>query len=320
MVSRRRHRRDTHVHARVDGVVTLHHAGSRSSPQPMTGAGRHLEVQVVGDEHGTAAPNGRDLDAAPLPAVFEEAPPTKPSGGIARPLLRGHGVEGEAARPEHRLRGRRDRRVLVQSVNDDYFSGAEPACRSSTPARRATGVNLPATQLQVAMGIPLPNMPEVRRLHGIDESDTSTVLDLDDPNTKYRLIQKHVSRRASRPRTLMKASSPRRARSSACRFNPHLPSGATFGRRQRGVHEFADSQFGHLFATGEVLKRLEPCAAERAGCAARSANLWNIWCSSWRRTTSRATTSTRRGALSCPYAIDARRLRESRFETLMLRA
>jgi len=31
-----------------------------------------------------------------------------------------------------------------------------------------TGVNLPATQLQVAMGIPLYNIPEVHKLYGRD--------------------------------------------------------------------------------------------------------------------------------------------------------
>ena len=167
---------------------------------------------------------------------------------------------------------RRTRRQLVQNIgyvgagtveylynaaNDDYFFlELNPRLQVEHPCTEGvTGVNLPATQLQVAMGIPLPNMPEVRRLYGIDESDTTTTLDLDDPNTKYRYCSrrpvshassrrrshKHVSnhvhnagpsrstssRRASRPRILMKASSPRRARSSASPSSRRRPSGAT---------------------------------------------------------------------------------------------
>ena len=50
----------------------------------------------------------------------------------------------------------------------------------------------------------------------------------------------------------MKASSRRRARSSACRFQSTPAVWGYFSvGANGGVHEFADSQFGHLFATGE---------------------------------------------------------------------
>ena len=156
----------------------------------MTGA-RHLEVQVVGDEHGNAvALNGRDCSTQRrFQKIFEEAPPTKPSGGIARPDVFAD-MELKAKQLVQNIGyvGAGTVEYLYNAANDDYFFlELNPRLQVEHPCTEGvTGVNLPATQLQVAMGIPLPNMPEVRRLYGIDESDTSTVLDLDDPNTKYR--------------------------------------------------------------------------------------------------------------------------------------
>ena len=181
-----------------------------------------------------------------------------------------------------------------------------------------TGVNLPATQLQVAMGIPLPSMPEVRRLraaererdvpgapeergrgrggrpaaaaaariipwrlaapprprrrgsirgdespprrrtrsprrrYGIDEHDDTTVLDLDDPATKYREIKKHVLAAritAENPDEGFKPTSGKIERVSF-QSTPAVWGYFSVGANG-GVHEFADSQFGHLFATGE---------------------------------------------------------------------
>ena len=187
--------------------------------QLMTGA-RHLEVQVVGDEHGNAvALNGRDCSTQRrFQKIFEEAPPTKPS---------------EVSRGRTSSRTWSSRRnnscrtsatwapvpsVLVQCGERRLlFLELNPRLQVEHPCTEGvTGVNLPATQLQVAMGIPLPNMPEVRRLYGIDESDTTTNLDLDDPNTKYRAVI-GVLRRAHEPRDQrpFKFIAPRRWRRGA---------------------------------------------------------------------------------------------------------
>ena len=149
--------------------------------QLMTGA-RHLEVQVVGDEHGNAvALNGRDCSTQRrFQKIFEEAPPTKPSGGIARPDVFAD-MELKAKQLVQNIGyvGAGTVEYLYNAANDDYFFlELNPRLQVEHPCTEGvTGVNLPATQLQVAMGIPLPNMPEVRRLYGIDESDTTTTLD-----------------------------------------------------------------------------------------------------------------------------------------------
>ena len=100
---------------------------------------------------------------------------------------------------------------LANAANDDYFFlELNPRLQVEHPCTEGvTGVNLPASQLQVAMGIPLPNMPEVRRLYGIDESDTTTRRVFWTWTTRTRSTgpsRSTSSRRASRPRTRMKAS------------------------------------------------------------------------------------------------------------------
>jgi acetyl-CoA carboxylase/biotin carboxylase 1 len=203
--------------------------------QLMTGA-RHLEVQVVGDEHGNAvALNGRDCSTQRrFQKIFEEAPPTKPSGGIARPDVFAD-MELKAKQLVQNIGyvGAGTVEYLYNAANDDYFFlELNPRLQVEHPCTEGvTGVNLPATQLQVAMGIPLPNMPEVRRLYGIDESDTTTNLDLDDPNTKYR-CRRGVSCHA------IDASLADRANAHLRKTQAHpeaRPRGAHHGREPRRV-------------------------------------------------------------------------------------
>ena len=52
-------------------------------------------------------------------------------------------------------------------TNDHYFLELNPRLQVEHPVTEgSTDTNLPATQLQVAMGTPLHNIPEVRRLYG----------------------------------------------------------------------------------------------------------------------------------------------------------
>merc|ERR1719282_1497537 len=142
--------------------------------QLMTGA-RHLEVQVVGDEHGNAvALNGRDCSTQRrFQKIFEEAPPTKPSGGVARPDVFAD-MELKAKQLVQNIGyvGAGTVEYLYNAKTDDYFFlELNPRLQVEHPCTEGvTGVNLPATQLRVAMGIPLPAMPEVRRLYEFADS------------------------------------------------------------------------------------------------------------------------------------------------------
>jgi hypothetical protein len=50
-----------------------------------------------------------------------------------------------------------------------------------------TGVNLPSVQLQVAMGIALDRIPEIRELYGLDPTGTSKISFLEDEVTPIYL-------------------------------------------------------------------------------------------------------------------------------------
>lgn len=221
--------------------------------QLMTGA-RHLEVQVVGDEHGNAiALNGRDCSTQRrFQKIFEEGPPTAPTGGIAkadvfadmeskaRELVKSIGYVG-AGTVEY----------LYDAKTDDYFFlELNPRLQVEHPVTEGvTGVNMPATQLQVGMGLPLSNLPEIRLLYGVPRSDLDTAVDLD---VKYELPKnRHILAAritAENPDEGFKPTSGRIERVSF-QSTPSVWGYFSVGANG-GVHEFADSQFGHLFASG----------------------------------------------------------------------
>jgi hypothetical protein len=56
-------------------------------------------------------------------------------------------------------------------------------------AEGITGVNLPATQLQVAMGIPLNRIPDIRRFYSLDAEGDSEIDFMEDD---YTLPERHI--------------------------------------------------------------------------------------------------------------------------------
>jgi acetyl-CoA carboxylase/biotin carboxylase 1 len=121
---------------------------------------RHLEVQIVGDEHGQAvALNGRDCSTQRrFQKIFEEGPPT-----IAKPDTFRE-MEKAAMRLTQSIgySGAGTVEYLYQAATDEfYFLELNPRLQVEHPVTEGiTGVNMPATQLQVAMGIPLNRIPQ----------------------------------------------------------------------------------------------------------------------------------------------------------------
>ena len=119
-----------------------------------------------------------------------------------------------------------------------------------------TGVNLPATQLQVAMGIPLHRMPEIRRFYGrAGKGGAHECAADEDPidfmQESYIQPTRHVMAARITAENADEGFKPTSGRIERVRFQSTDNVWGYFSvGTNGGIHEFADSQFGHIFASG----------------------------------------------------------------------
>lgn len=74
--------------------------------------------------------------------------------------------------------------------NSFFFLELNPRLQVEHPVTEGiTDINLPALQLQVAMGIPLSNVPAIRNFYGLDPTEKKTI---DFFNDRYKYPEKHV--------------------------------------------------------------------------------------------------------------------------------
>ena len=210
---------------------------------------RHLEVQIVGDQHGNAvALNGRDCSTQRrFQKIFEEGPPT-----IARPES-----FKEMQKAAQRLTqsigyiGAGTVEYLYNAATDEFFFlELNPRLQVEHPVTEGiTGVNMPATQLQVAMGIPLYNIPEIRRLYAKEDLWGTDKIDFLEED--YRPIDSHVIAARITAENPDEGFKPTSGSIERIKFQSTSNVWGYFSvGANGGIHEFADSQFGHLFAKG----------------------------------------------------------------------
>ncbi len=119
-----------------------------------------------------------------------------------------------------------------------------------------SGVNLPAAQLQIAMGIPLHRIRDIRVLYGVAHNSASEI-DFDmvkpesqstqrTPKPKGHVVAVRIT--AENPDAGFKPSSGS-LQELNFRSNTNVWGYFSVGTAG-GLHEFADSQFGHIFAYG----------------------------------------------------------------------
>ncbi|KAL7551919.1 hypothetical protein ACHAWF_015126 [Thalassiosira exigua] len=183
---------------------------------------RHIEVQIVGDQHGNAVALNGQMELA------------------AQRLTQNIGYQG-AGTVEY---------LYNADTDEYYFLELNPRLQVEHPVTEGiTGANLPATQLQVAMGIPLYNIPEVRKLYGRPDAYGTDPVDF--LEERYRDIDSHVIAARITAENPDEGFKPTSGSIERIKFQstPNVWGYFSVGANG-GIHEFADSQFGHLFAKG----------------------------------------------------------------------
>mmetsp|Transcript_14027 Transcript_14027/g.20077 ORF Transcript_14027/g.20077 Transcript_14027/m.20077 type:complete len:2365 (+) Transcript_14027:253-7347(+) len=212
---------------------------------------RHLEVQILADEYGDAiALNGRDCSVQRRhQKIIEEGPPNAARQDVweemekaAVSLAKAVGY-ANAGTVEY----------LYSEVDHKfYFLELNPRLQVEHPVTEMiTGVNLPAAQLQVAMGIPLRHIPEIRELYGRKrfEDNASTYIDFD--NEKRCPPRGHCIAVRITAENAEAGFKPTSGVIQELNFRSTANVWGYFSMDSSGsIHEFADSQFGHLFANG----------------------------------------------------------------------
>lgn len=223
----------------------------------LAGNARHLEVQLLADQYGNnISLFGRDCSVQRRhQKIIEEAPVT-----IANPET--FAAMEKAAVSLGRLVGYVSAGTVeyLYSHSDDkfYFLELNPRLQVEHPTTEmVSGVNLPAAQLQIAMGLPLHRVRDIRLLYGADPH-TSTEIDFD-----FSKEGSTSNQRRPKPK----------GHTTACRITSEdpgegfKPSGGTMHELNfrssanvwgyfsvgaaSSIHSFSDSQFGHIFAYGE---------------------------------------------------------------------
>jgi len=214
---------------------------------------RHLEVQLLADEYGNAmALNGRDCSVQRRhQKIIEEGPP------IAAPLHVWEQMEKAAvalAKAVGYANAGTVEYLYSESEEKFYFLELNPRLQVEHPVTEMiTKANLPACQLQVAMGIKLHNIPDIRRLYGKnrfeDSYGESAIINFDYvrriPPYGHCIAVRITAENAEA------GFKPTSGGIQELNFRSTPNVWGYFSMDSSGsIHEYADSQFGHLFASG----------------------------------------------------------------------
>ncbi|KAJ4950118.1 hypothetical protein NE237_026950 [Protea cynaroides] len=221
---------------------------------------RHLEVQLLCDQHGNvAALHSRDCSVQRRhQKIIEEGPITvapretvKELEQAARRLAKCVNYVG-AATVEY---------LYSMDTGEYYFLELNPRLQVEHPVTEwIAEINLPAAQVAVGMDIPLWQIPEIRRFYGMEHgggydawkrtSIVATPFDFDKAESvkpKGHCVAVRVT--SEDPDDGFK---PTGGKVQELSFKSKPNVWAYFSVKSGGgIHEFSDSQFGHVFAFGE---------------------------------------------------------------------
>lgn len=223
--------------------------GSPVFVMKVAGCAHHLEVQILADQYGNAISLfGRDcsiqrrhqkiIEEAPCaiapPHIFEQM--EKAAVRLAK--LVGYVSAGTVE-------------YLYEADGSFYFLELNPRLQVEHPCTEmVSDINLPAAQLQVAMGIPLYRIKSIRTLYRVNQWETSPI-DFDNPPNKP-LPWGHVIATRITSENPEEGFKPSSGTVQELNFRSSKNVWGYFSvAASGGLHEFADSQFGHCFSWGE---------------------------------------------------------------------
>ena len=222
--------------------------GSPIFVMKLASASRHLEVQLLADNYGNAiALSGRDCSVQRRhQKILEEGPPLVAPPTVWREMERA--AVRLAKEVDYRNAGTVEY-LFAMETNEFFFLELNPRLQVEHPVTEMiTGVNLPASQLQVAMGVPLHRISEVRKLYGVDPTGSD---EIDFDNATQVLPEGHVIAARITAENPNKGFQPTSGRIQELNFRSSRNVWGYFSVDSSGnVHEFADSQIGHLFSWG----------------------------------------------------------------------
>ncbi|XP_047513528.1 acetyl-CoA carboxylase isoform X2 [Pieris napi] len=212
---------------------------------------RHLEVQLLADQYGNAISLfGRDCSIQRRhQKIIEEAP-----AAIAKPDVF---IEMEKAAVRLAKMVGYVSAGTVEYLYDPiagqyYFLELNPRLQVEHPCTEMVAdVNLPAAQLQIAMGLPLYQIKDIRLLYG-ESPWGSSQIDFDEPVQRPSPWGHVIAARitSENPDEGFKPSS---GTVQELNFRSSKNVWGYFSvAASGGLHEFADSQFGHCFSWGET--------------------------------------------------------------------
>ncbi|XP_006151548.1 acetyl-CoA carboxylase 2 isoform X2 [Tupaia chinensis] len=210
---------------------------------------RHLEVQILADQYGNAVSLfGRDCSIQRRhQKIIEEAPAT-----IAMPAVFEF-MEQCAVRLAKTV-GYVSAGTVEYLYSQDgsfHFLELNPRLQVEHPCTEMIAdVNLPAAQLQIAMGVPLHRLKDIRLLYG--ESPWGLVPISFETPSNTPLARGHVIAARITSENPDEGFKPSSGTVQELNFRSSKNVWGYFSvAAAGGLHEFADSQFGHCFSWGE---------------------------------------------------------------------
>ncbi|XP_053473645.1 acetyl-CoA carboxylase 1 isoform X3 [Ictalurus furcatus] len=210
---------------------------------------RHLEVQILADQYGNAISLfGRDCSVQRRhQKIIEEAPATIATSDVFENMER-------CAVKLAKMVGYVSAGTVEYLYSQDssfYFLELNPRLQVEHPCTEMVAdVNLPAAQLQIAMGIPLHRIKDIRMLYAVQPWGDSPI-DFEAlstaPSPRGHVIAARIT--SENPDEGFKPSS---GTVQELNFRSNKNVWGYFSvAAAGGLHEFADSQFGHCFSFGE---------------------------------------------------------------------